>query len=341
MTLSIAAPRLRPVFKAIMLTRDEDKNVTAEVSEVDEGRLPDHSALVDVEYSTINYKDGLAIMGRPGVVRTYPMIPGIDLAGTVRSSADPRYSAGDRVVVNGWELGEAHWGGLAQLASVEADWLVPLPEIFSTEQAMAIGTAGYTAMLCVMALEEHGVEPGSGPVLVTGASGGVGSTAVAILARLGYEVTASTGRTGEADYLRSLGAADVIDRSELAEPNPRPLQSARWAGAVDAVGSHTLANVLAQTMPDGCVAACGLAQGLDLPASVGPFILRGITLCGINSVLVPFERRKLAWDRLATDLDADSLASMTEVVGLADALDVAGRILDGAVRGRVVVDVNR
>lgn len=295
---------------------------------------------IDVEYSTVNYKDGLAIAGRPGVVRTYPMIPGIDLAGTVAASTDDQYQPGDRVVLNGWEVGESHWGGLAQKAALDAQWLVPLPEAFSTEQAMAIGTAGYTAMLCVIALEEHGVEPAAGPIIVTGASGGVGSTAVAILGQLGYEVVASTGRPEEAGYLTDLGASEIIDRAELAEAG-KPLQAARWAGAVDAVGSHSLANVLAQTLPGGCVTACGLAQGADLPSTVMPFILRGVTLAGVNSVYEPFARRQLAWQRLAQDLDPDKLASMTDVVGLSDAIDVASRILDGQVRGRVVVDVNR
>ncbi len=329
------------MFNAIYLTRDEDKKVTAEVAALDESQLPEASVRVDVEYSTINYKEGLAILGRPGVVRSYPMVPGIDLAGTVSSSSDSRYGAGDKVVLNGWGVGEGHWGGLAQKASVDADWLVPLNAAFTTEQAMAIGTAGYTAMLCVLALEEHGVAPEQGPVVVTGASGGVGSTAVAILAKLGYHVVASTGRPDEAGYLTALGASEVIDRAALSEANPRPLQSARWAGAVDAVGSHTLANVLAQTLDNGCVAACGLAQGMDLTTSVAPFILRGVSLAGINSVMVPYERRVQAWDRLAADLDPTKLAAMTEVVGLSDAIDVAARILDGKVRGRVVVDVNR
>jgi acrylyl-CoA reductase (NADPH) len=332
---------LAAVFNAILLNRDDDKVVTSEVTQIDDSELADHPVQVDIDYSTINYKDGLAILGRPGVVRKYPMVPGIDLAGTVSASTDDRYAPGDKVVLNGWDVGESHWGGLAQKASVEADWLVPLPPAFTPEQAMAIGTAGYTAMLCVLALEEHGVGPDAGPIVVTGAAGGVGSTAVAILAKLGYHVVASTGRSTEADYLTALGAAEIIDRAELGDENPRPLQSTRWAGAVDAVGSHTLGNVLAQTNEHGCVAACGLAQGMDLPTSVAPFILRGVTLAGINSVHVSFERRQLAWSRLASDLDVASLASMTQVVGLSDAIDVAAKILDGEVRGRVVVDVNR
>ncbi len=332
---------LSAVFDAILITRDGDGPVETALTQLDEGDLPEGSVTVDVEYSTINYKDGLAIMGRPGVVRSYPMVPGVDLAGTVAASGDDRYAPGDQVVLNGWEVGESHYGGLAQRARLDADWLVPLPDAFTTQQAMAIGTAGYTSMLSVLALEEHGVQPGDGPIVVTGAAGGVGSTAVAILAELGYEVVASTGRPDEAGYLRDLGASEVIDRAELSEPNPRGLQSVRWAGGVDAVGSHTLANVLAQTRPHGCVAACGLAQGPDLPATVLPFILRGVTLAGVNSVYEPYARRQQAWKRLATDLDPGQLEAMTEVVGLGEVIEVAGRILDGQVRGRVVVDVNR
>ena len=328
------------MFKAIYLTQDEEKNVTASLSDVDEADLPENNVAIDVEYSTINYKDGLAIMGKPGVVRNYPMIPGIDLAGIVTASDSADYSAGDRVVLNGWDVGEMHWGGLAQKSRLQSEWLVPIPDAFDTKQAAAIGTAGYTAMLCVLALEEHGVTPENGPILVTGASGGVGSTAVAILAKLGFEVTASTGRLDETDYLKELGASSVIDRSELGEENPRPLQKTLWAGVVDAVGSHTLANAIAQTNANGCVAACGLAQGPGLQTSVMPFILRGVTLAGVNSVHVPFARRKMAWDRMATDLDANKLEQMTEVVGLGDAIGVAERILQGQIRGRVVVDVN-
>ncbi|MEC7845196.1 MAG: MDR family oxidoreductase [Actinomycetota bacterium] len=328
------------MFKAVYLTQDEEKNVSAEIADLDEADLPENNVAIDVEYSTINYKDGLAIMGKPGVVRNYPMIPGIDLAGTVSSSENPDYKAGDKVVLNGWEVGESHWGGLSQKSRLDASWLIPIPEAFSTLQAMAIGTAGYTAMLCILALEEHGVTTDQGPVLVTGASGGVGSTAVAILGKLGYEVVASTGRPEESGYLTDLGASEIIDRSELGEGNQRPLQKTRWAGVVDAVGSHTLANAIAQTNAGGCVAACGLAQGADLPTSVMPFILRGVTLVGVNSVYESFARRKQAWDRMATDLDPEKLEQMTEVVGLSDAIDVAGQILQGNIRGRVVVDVN-
>jgi len=328
------------MFRAIYLTRDEDKSVNATIQEVDESALPDGAVTVDVEYSTVNYKDGLAIMGRPGVVRSYPMIPGVDLAGVISASTSDAHAVGDPVVLNGWGVGESHWGGLGQKARLDPAWLVPLPASFSTSQAMAIGTAGYTAMLSVMALEDHGVTPDRGPVLVTGASGGVGSVAVAILGGLGYQVVASTGRTTESAYLAELGAGEVIDRAELSEANSRPLQSARWAGVVDAVGSHTLANAIAQTIPGGCVSACGLAQGMDLPSSVAPFILRGVTLVGIDSVYQPLERRIQAWDRLAADLDVGKLASITEVVSLDDVFDVAERILQGQVRGRVVVDVN-
>ena len=328
------------MFKAIYLTRDEEKNVSAEITDLDEADLPEHNVAIDVEYSTINYKDGLAIMGKPGVVRSYPMIPGIDLAGTVSSSESSDYNVGDQIVLNGWEVGESHWGGLAQKSRLSSDWLVPLPDAFTTRQAMAIGTAGYTSMLCVLALEEHGVTPDSGPVLVTGASGGVGSTAVSILAKLGFEVVASTGRPEESDYLTDIGASEIIDRNELGEENPRPLQGTRWAGVVDAVGSHTLANAIAQTNQNGCVAACGLAQGADLTTSVMPFILRGVTLVGVNSVYEPFARRKLAWDRMATDLDPDKLEQMTQVVSLEESINVADQILQGKVRGRVVVDVN-
>ena len=318
------------MFRALLLEKDDAGEVTAAITELDDAALPD-GVQVDVEYSTINYKDGLAIKNRNGVVRSWPMVPGIDFAGT-------RADTGARVVLNGWGVGENRWGGLATRAAVPAAWLVELPAGISTEQAAAIGTAGYTSMLCVLALEAHDVTPDRGPVLVTGAAGGVGSTAVAILARLGYEVHASTGRPEEADYLHALGATAIVPRDELSGP-ARPLGKTRWAGAVDAVGSHTLANVLSMTMENGCVAACGLAQGMDLPSSVAPFILRGVTLAGVNSVTVPHERRVLAWDRLARDLPADKLAAMTTVVPLGAVAGLADEILAGRVRGRVVVDV--
>jgi acrylyl-CoA reductase (NADPH) len=325
--------------RAILLEKTDDA-VRATVQDLPEDAFPQGEVTVAVEYSTVNYKDGLAITNRSPIARTFPLVPGIDLAGTVLESASPEWAPGDRVTVNGWLLGEQHWGGLAQTCRVQAGWLTRLPEAISTRQAAAIGTAGYTAMLCVLALEEHGVTPATGPVVVTGAAGGVGSVAVAVLARLGHHVIASTGRPAEAAYLTGLGAAEIIERGELSEPNPRPLQRARWAGAVDTVGSNTLANVIAQTQPNGCVAACGLAGGMDLPSSVAPFILRGVTLAGVNSVEVPSARRDLAWARLATDLDPSLLEAMTTEVSLADALQVGADIVEGRIRGRVVVDVN-
>ncbi len=319
------------MFRALLLQKDDEGAVTAAVTDTDESILRE-GVLVDVEYSTINYKDGLAITNRSGIIRSFPMIPGIDFAGRRRDT-------GARVVLNGWGVGENHPGGLATQASVPEGWLVELPESLSTLQAAAIGTAGYTSMLCVLALEAHGITPDLGPVLVTGAAGGVGSTAVAILAQLGYEVHASTGRPEEAPYLHALGATTIVPRDELSGP-ARPLGKMRWAGAVDAVGSHTLANVLSMTMENGCVAACGLAQGMDLPSSVAPFILRGVTLAGVNSVTVPHARRVHAWARLATDLPADKLASMTTEAPLGAVIGLADEILAGQVRGRVVVDVN-
>lgn len=319
------------MFRALLLEKDDAGAVTAAVADVDEAILPPGVA-VDVEYSTINYKDGLAIANLSRIVRSWPMIPGVDFAGR-------RVDTGARVVLNGWGVGESHLGGLAQKASVDEAWLVELPTTISTLQAAAIGTAGFTSMLCVLALEAHGVLPERGPVLVTGAAGGVGSTAVAILAQLGYEVHASTGRPEEADYLRMLGASTIVAREELSGP-AKALGKMRWAGAVDAVGSHTLANVLSMTQENGCVAACGLAQGMDLPSSVAPFILRGVTLAGVNSVSVAHERRVHAWRRLAADLPADKLAAMTTVVPLGAVIGLAEEILAGKVRGRVVVDVN-
>jgi len=331
------------VFRAVLLDKNDD-GLSAAVTDLDEAALDGLElagpVAVDVEHSTVNYKDGLAITGTLPVVRSWPMVPGIDLAGTVTASGHPDVAVGDRVVVNGWGLGEETWGGLAQKARVAGDWTVPLPDAFTAAEAMAVGTAGYTAMLCVLALEDHDITPDAGPVLVTGASGGVGSVAVALLAARGHEVHASTGRPEEADYLTALGASAIVDRAELSEPSKRPLARTRWAGAVDAVGSHTLANVLATVSSEGCVAACGNAQGMDLPSSVAPFILRGVTLRGIASVYVPRPRRLLAWERLATDLDRDLLASMATTVGLDDTLRIADDIIAGRVRGRVVVDVN-
>jgi len=326
------------MFKAIILEKPDDA-VEAAVGELNDDRLPDGDVTVQVDFSTINYKDGLAITGSAPVVRNYPMVPGIDFAGTVEASDNSDYKTGDKVVLNGWGVGERHWGGLSQKARVKGEWLVSLPSAFSAEQAMSIGTAGYTAMLCVMAIEKNGVTPDQGPIIVTGANGGVGSVAIAILSKLGYEVHASTGRASEADFLKGLGASEIIDRETLSNPG-RPLGKELYAGGIDAVGSHTLANVLSQIKYGGAVAACGLAQGMDLPASVAPFILRGITLAGVDSVMASKEVRTEAWNRLATDLDISKLEALTTKVPLADAIGVAGDILKGQVRGRVVVDVN-
>ena len=325
------------MFKALLLEKP-DSGFTASVRAVEEAGLPPGDVLLQVEHSTLNYKDGLAITNKSPVVRSWPMVAGIDGAGVVLESSHPRWKAGDRVVHNGWGVGETRWGCLAVRARLQGDGLVPLPSAFSTEQAMAIGTAGYTAMLCVLALERHGLKPGDGEVLVTGATGGVGSVAVALLAKLGHRVVAATGKAAEADYLRGLGAAAVIDRAELAAPG-KPLQKERWWAVVDAVGSHTLVNALAQTRYGGVVAACGLAQGFDLPATVMPFILRGVTLAGIDSVMAPLAAREQAWQRLATDLDPARLAALTEVVGLAQAIARAHDLMQGRVRGRFVVRI--
>ncbi|MFT6549846.1 MAG: acrylyl-CoA reductase (NADPH) [Acidimicrobiales bacterium] len=327
------------MFRALMVDRPDD-GFTCGIVELSDDDLPEGDVVVDVEYSTVNFKDGLAVTDSSPIVRNFPMVPGIDLAGTVAASDSPEVAVGDRVVVNGWGLGEEAWGGFSQRARVKAGWTVPIPAGITSLEAMAIGTAGYTAMLCVLALEDHDVTPGSGPVLVTGAAGGVGSVAVALLAAKGYEVHASTGRPAEADYLKSLGASVILERGELSEGGGRALARARWAGAVDAVGSHTLANVLAQIQPEGCVAACGLAQGMDLETTVAPFILRGVTLRGVHSVHVALPRRLEAWRRLDEDLDRGLLASMTRVVPLAEVPAVSEEILGGRIRGRVVVDVN-
>jgi acrylyl-CoA reductase (NADPH) len=327
------------MFKAILIEKDE-AGYRAGLREIDEAQLPEGDVTVDVAYSTLNYKDGLAITGKGPVVRKFPIVPGIDIAGTVRESRHPDYKAGDRVVLNGWGVGETHWGGLAQVARLKGDWLVPLPQALTPRQAMAIGTAGYTAMLCVIALERHGVSPDKGEVVVTGAAGGVGSTAVALLSRLGYTVVAVSGRPEEAEYLRGLGAAEVLDRAAFSEPG-KPLARERWAGAVDVAGSHTLANVCAATKYRGVVTACGLAQGMDLPASVAPFILRGVSLIGIDSVMCPRPERLEAWDRLVRDLDPAKLDAITDEIGLTDVVATAERLMAGRVRGRVVVDVNR
>ena len=329
------------MFKAILLTRDEaTKRSSAALVDLDESRLPAGDVDVRVEYSTLNYKDALAVTGRGAIARAWPMVPGIDLAGIVEASRDAAWKPGDRVVVTGWGLGETHWGGLAQRARLRAGWLLSLPAPFTTRSAMTVATAGFTAALCVMALQRHGLAPGDGEVLVTGSAGGVGSIAVALLAGLGYRVVASTGRAQEAGYLRALGAAAIADRNELSQPG-KPLQSERWAGVVDTVGSHTLVNACAQARFNGAVAACGLAQGSDFPATVMPFILRGITLYGINSVQNPNDERRRAWALLARNLDTARLESMTTEIGLSQVIDYAPRLLEGAVRGRTVVDVNR
>jgi len=327
------------MFKGILITKD-DAGYQAELQNINESVLPEADVRVSVEWSTLNYKDALAITGKSPVVRRFPMIPGIDFAGVVTESAHSAWRIGDKVILNGWGVGETRCGGLAQAARVRGDWLVPLPTAFTTRQAMAIGTAGYTAMLCVLALEHHGMQPKDGEVLVTGASGGVGSVAIALLTTLGYNVVASTGRLTESDYLKSLGAALVIDRSELSAPG-KPIGKERWAGVIDTVGSHTLANACATTKYGCAVAACGLAGGMDFPASVAPFILRGVTLYGIDSVMAPTELRLRAWQRLARDLDMAKLETMTRDIGLSHAIEVAAELLKGQVRGRVVVDVAR
>lgn len=327
------------MFKAILIDKAAHGQ-QAHVTDLDDDQLPPGTVTVRVAYSTLNYKDALAITGQSPVVRQFPMVPGIDLAGTVEHSDHADWKAGDRVVLNGWGVGERHWGGLAQRARLDGDWLVPMPAGLDERQCMAVGTAGYTAMLCLMALERHGLTPDQGPVLVTGASGGVGSFAVSLLAQAGYQVIAATGRAEEADYLRTLGASEILARSELSEPG-KPLGKERWAAAIDSVGSHTLANVCAGTRSEGLVAACGLAQGMDFPSSVAPFILRGVSLLGINSVTQPYARRVEAWQRLDTVLDRQQLDLITHSIGLDEALDRAPALLAGQVRGRLVVDVNR
>ena len=330
-------------MKAILIEKSDSAQRVG-VTDIDAQQLPGvdggGEVLVDIDYSTINYKDGLAITGKSPIVRKFPMVPGIDFAGTVAESAHAGWRKGDRVVLNGWGVGESHWGGLAQQARVKGDWLVRLPGSLSTRQAMAIGTAGYTAMLCVMALERHGILPDHGEILVTGASGGVGSVAIALLSKLGYRVVASTGRLAETDYLKSLGAHEVIDRASLASPG-KPLAKERWAGAVDSVGSHTLANVCASTRYRGAVAACGLAGGMDFPATVLPFILRGVTLYGIDSVMAPHAVRDAAWTRLGLDIDTAKLDALTSEISLVEAIAAGAAIVDGKLRGRVVVDVHR
>jgi acrylyl-CoA reductase (NADPH) len=326
-------------MKAILINKD-DAGYRAELTDVDEGQLPEGDVTVAVDYSTMNYKDSLAITGKLPVVRKFPMVPGIDLAGTVESSSYAEFKPGDKVLLNGFGVGEVHWGGLAEKARLSGDWLIPLPEAFSPQQAMAIGTAGYTAMLCVIALEKHGVTPDRGEILVTGAAGGVGSVATSILAKLGYSVIGATGRPEQADYLKSLGASGTVDREELSAKG-KPLGKELWAGAIDAVGGQTLANVLAQIKYGGTVAACGNASGFDLPATVMPFILRGVTLAGIDSVYRPKADRIEAWGRLATDLDTQHIDAIMTEIGLSDVIATADAQMAGQVRGRMVVDVNR
>lgn len=325
-------------MKAILINKDETAGYTCSLSEVDESQLPEGDVLVQVEYSTLNYKDGLAITGKAPVVRRFPMVAGIDFAGTVIESSNSRFQAGDQVILNGWGVGETHWGGLAEKARVKADWLIKKPDALSSAQTMAIGTAGYTAMLCVQAIQSAGVTPESGTVLVTGANGGVGSFALRILKQLGYTICASTGRPEEADYLKSLGASEIIDRAELSEPG-KPLQAERWAAVVDSVGSHTLANACAQTQWGGAVAACGLAQGMDLKMTVAPFILRGVSLLGIDSVMQPIAQRESAWAALAEIINQDDLNTMTNEITLDQVIDKGASLLEGKVRGRVAVKI--
>ncbi|RJG07208.1 oxidoreductase [Noviherbaspirillum cavernae] len=329
------------MFNAILLNKNADGTTNAALTQLDDAQLPaDGDVMVAVDYSTINYKDALAITGKSPVVRKWPMVPGIDGAGSVIASSHPDWKAGDTFILNGWGVGEAHFGCLAQRARLNGDWLIPQPKHMTSRNAMAIGTAGYTAMLCAMALEEQGLTKDSGEVLVTGATGGVGSIAVSILSAWGYRVTASTGKLAEADYLKSLGASEIIDRAELSAPGGKPLQRERWAGVIDSVGSHTLVNALAQTRYGGVVAACGLAQGMDLPGSVAPFILRGVRLIGIDSVQAPRAKRLTAWQKLATDLDVGKLARITQEITLKEALTKASDVLAAKVRGRLVVNVN-
>jgi acrylyl-CoA reductase (NADPH) len=327
------------MFNALLIEKNEEGQQQVGVKQLDEDQLPEGNVTIKVDCSTLNYKDALAITGKGPVVRHFPMIPGIDLAGTVETSDSDEFKPGDAVVLNGWGVGEQHWGGLSEKARLDSRWLIAKPDAFTAQQAMAIGTAGYTAMLCIMALEQHGITPDRGDILVTGANGGVGSYATSLLSRLGYRVIASTGRPQEADYLRQLGAQDIIDRKELSEPG-RALAKTRWAGAVDSVGSHTLANVLASTQYGGTVAACGLAQGMDLPASVAPFILRGITLAGVDSVMRPRVDRIEAWRRLSELLTAQDIDAMTTTIGLDNAVETATQLLAGKVRGRVVVTLD-
>ncbi|MBF9003021.1 MULTISPECIES: acrylyl-CoA reductase (NADPH) [Vibrio] len=325
------------MFKALYIDKVEDQ-YQCSVKQLDDAAFPEGDVIVNVEYSTLNYKDGLAISGKSPVVRRFPMVPGIDFSGIVEHSDNPNIQVGQRVFVNGWGLGEKHWGGLTQKAKVNGDWLLPVPDSLSTYDVMAVGTAGYTAMLCVQALEKNGITPQSGKILVTGANGGVGSFAIAYLAKLGYTVIASTGRPEEAERLQALGASEIIDRNTLSEPG-RPLGKELWAAAIDSVGSHTLANVCASTQYGGVVAACGLAQGMDFPATVAPFILRGVTLAGVDSVMCPNDKRVKAWEQIAKLVDKEMLDTASTVIGFEQVIDIAHQLLDGKVKGRVVVDI--
>jgi acrylyl-CoA reductase (NADPH) len=324
-------------FQAILINRDEAKKQSVAVVEMRDDELMEGDVLINVDHTTVNYKDGLAITGKGPVVRRWPMIPGIDLAGTVISSTGAQWEKGDKVLLNGWGVGEVHYGAFAGHAQLKSDWLIAQPDGITGHDAMAVGTAGYTSMLCIMALEQHGLTPQSGPILVTGAAGGVGSIAIALLSKLGFHVIASTGRPQEADFLMGLGAKEIIDRNELSAPG-KPLGKERWSGAIDTVGSHTLANVLAQTTYGGIIAACGLAQGMDLPSSVAPFILRGVTLRGVDSVMAPRELRIKAWQRIAADLPREKLSALSTTIGFDGLIDAAHMIVDGKVRGRVVAD---
>lgn len=327
------------MFKAILINKTNSEYTTS-IEELDESTLPEGDVIVDVQFSSLNYKDALAITGKSPVIRKFPMIPGIDLAGTVSQSNNPEYTTGMPVILNGWGVGENHWGGLSQKARVKGDWLVPLPPKFDTKQAMSIGTAGYTAMLCVMALERHGITPDKGEILVTGASGGVGSVAIAVLSKLGYKVVALTGRPEESEYVTNLGASDILPRSQLSEPG-KPLTKERWAGVVDVVGSHVLANACASTQYGGVVTACGLAGGMDFPATVAPFILRGVSLIGVDSVMCPREKRLQAWNRLENELELSKLRNIANEIGLTETITAAEKLLEGKIRGRIIVDVNR
>jgi acrylyl-CoA reductase (NADPH) len=327
------------MFNSLVLNKIDDQKATGKVEEITVSDLPEGDVLINIDYSTINYKDALAITSSSPIIKDYPMVPGIDFSGTVEETSNNNFKIGEKVILNGFGVGEKYWGGLSQKAKVNGDWLVKLPEKFTTKQAMAIGTAGYTAMLCVLALEKNGVNPEKGEILVTGATGGVGSVAISLLAKLGYNVTASSGRAIHSEYLKSLGAKNVIDRKELSEKG-RPLGKEIWAGAIDSVGSYTLANICASIKYGGTVAACGLAQGYDLPTTVMPFILRNVTLAGVDSVYCPIEERIVAWDRLAKDLNLDHLDSMISIITLSEVVSTANNMLSGKTHGRIIVDVN-